>query len=214
MSSIEDNVENNTQSQITKQLITLISVPIIDIDFKAVEEHYKEWKKYKKEEKLNAIKNKKGNNKNKPTKNNKKLDEDGNVKVVQLSKYQIFVKEIQPYINENYPGIAKEERMRKVGEEWKKHKETNTDIEDKPNEKVVEKKEDKSKKVEEKVVEKKEDKSKKVEEKVVEKKEDKSKKVEEKVVNKKEDDEITEEDDEITEEKVVEKKEAKKKIKK
>jgi len=184
MSSIEDNVENNTQSQITKQLIALISVPIIDIDFKAVEEHYKEWKKYKKEEKLNAIKNKKGNNKNKPTKNNKKLDEDGNVKVVQLSKYQIFVKEIQPYINENYPGIAKEERMRKVGEEWKKHKETNTDIEDKPNEKVVEKKEDKSKKVEEKVV------------------------------NKKEDDEITEEDDEITEEKVVEKKEAKKKIKK
>jgi len=179
MSSIEDNVQNNTQCQITKELIALISAPIIDIDFKAVEEHYKKWKKDKKEQQLNAVKNKK-----KPTKTNKKLDEDGNVKVIQLSKYQIFVKEIQPYINETYPGIAKEERMRKVGDEWKKHKAANEDLVEKTDEKVVEKKEEKPKKTEKKVVEKPEE------------------------------DEIVEEDDEITEEKIVEKKEAKKKIKK
>jgi len=149
MSSIEDNVQNNTQCQITKELIAFISAPIIDIDFKAVEEHYKKWKKDKKEQQLNV-----GKNKKKPTKTNKKLDKDGNVKVIQLSKYQNFVKEIQPYINETYPGIAKEERMRKVGDEWNKHKAANADLV----EKVVEKKEEKVvEKKEEKVVETKED---------------------------------------------------------
>jgi hypothetical protein len=192
MSSIENNVQNEVQCQITKELIALISVPIIDIDFKTVEDHYKKWKKDKKEEKLDAVKNKK-----KPTKNNKKLDDDGNVKVVQLSKYQIFVKEIQPYINETYPGIAKEERMRKVGEEWKKHKEANDGVVEKKDKKEEEKKDKKEEVVEtkdEEVVETKD-------EEVVETKD------EEVVENK-------EEDDEIKEEKVVEKKEAKKKVKK
>jgi hypothetical protein len=170
MSSIEDNVQNNTQCQITKELIALISAPIIDIDFKTVEEHYKKWKKDKKEQQLNV-----GKNKKKPTKNNKKLDEDGNVKVIQLSKYQIFVKEIQPYINETYPGIAKEERMRKVGDEWKKHKAANADLVEKPDEKVVEKEEKKVvEKEEKKVVEKEED-NEIEEEKIVEKKEAKKK---------------------------------------
>jgi len=182
MSSIENNVQNEVQCQITKELIALISVPIIDIDFKTVEDHYKKWKKDKKEEKLDAVKNKK-----KPTKNNKKLDDDGNVKVVQLSKYQIFVKEIQPYINETYPGIAKEERMRKVGEEWKKHKEANDG--------VVEKKDKKEEETKDEEVVETKDKE------IVENKD-------------KEEDEDEDEDDEIKEEKVVEKKEAKKKVKK
>jgi len=155
MSSIEDNVQTNAQCTKTKELITLISVPIIDIDFKAVEDYYKKWKKDKKDEKVDAVKNKKSDAKNKPKKSNKKVDEDGNAKVVQLSKYQIFVKEIQPYINETYPGIAKEERMRKVGDEWKKHKLANAELE----EKVIEKEED-HEITEEKIVEKKEPKKK------------------------------------------------------
>jgi hypothetical protein len=175
MSSIENNVQNEFQCQITKELIALISVPIIDIDFKTVEDHYKKWKKDKKEEKLDAVKNKK-----KPTKNNKKLDDDGNVKVVQLSKYQIFVKEIQPYINETYPGIAKEERMRKVGEEWKKHKEANDGVVEKKDKKEEEKKEEevvetKDKEVVENKEEDEEEDDEIKEEKVVEKKEAKKK---------------------------------------
>jgi len=175
MSSIENNVQNEFQCQITKELIALISVPIIDIDFKTVEDHYKKWKKDKKEEKLDAVKNKK-----KPTKNNKKLDDDGNVKVVQLSKYQIFVKEIQPYINETYPGIAKEERMRKVGEEWKKHKEVNDGVVEKKDKKEEETKdeevvENKDKKVVENKEEDEEEDDEIKEEKVVEKKEAKKK---------------------------------------
>jgi hypothetical protein len=175
MSSIENNVQNEVQCQITKELIALISVPIIDIDFKTVEDHYKKWKKDKKEEKLDAVKNKK-----KPTKNNKKLDDDGNVKVVQLSKYQIFVKEIQPYINETYPGIAKEERMRKVGEEWKKHKEANDGVVEKKDKKEEETKdkevvEKKDKEVVENKEEEEDEDDEIKEEKVVEKKEAKKK---------------------------------------
>ena len=184
MSSVEDNVQNNTQCTITKKIISLMTVPIIDIDIKAIDDIYKKWKKDKKEEKADAVKNKKSENKNKPKKNNKKLDENGEVKVVQLSKYQIFVKEIQPYINETYPGIANNERMIKVGDEWKKHKAKNADLEEKPE--IVEKKEEKPE-----IVEKKEAK------KVVDKK------------DKEENFEITEEKTEI-----VEKKEAKKKLKK
>jgi len=178
MSSIEDNVQTNAQCSTTKELIALISVPIINIDFKAVEDHYKKWKKDKKEEKVDAVKNKKSDAKNKPKKSNKKVDDDGNTKVVQLSKYQIFVKEIQPYINETYPGIAKEERMRKVGDEWKKYKLANAELE----EKVIEKKEDEKKpEVKNKVIEKKNDDEiteedhEITEEKIVEKKEPKKK---------------------------------------
>jgi len=54
-------------------------------------------------------------------KNKKKLQETGDKRFVILSKYNIFFKNIQPFIMDMYPGIKNKERMGKIGIEWRKH---------------------------------------------------------------------------------------------
>ena len=120
--SSNDNVINCECPTLNK-LFTMMSLSIKEIDFKVIDEAYKNWVKDKKEEKKQSLKDKKANV-GKGKKNGKKaVDENGVEKPKVLSKYNIFMKECQPKIKEMYPDISNTERLRKVGEEWAKHKE-------------------------------------------------------------------------------------------
>jgi len=130
MSSEEANVAIKTICPMTEKLITMMSVDIKELDIKEVDEFYKNWKKEIKEMKKEATKKKKDDKKgaNQKIKEDKKkknikLDKNGEEKVKVLSKYNIFVKDIQNRIMDLYPGITNKERMGKIAEEWKKHKE-------------------------------------------------------------------------------------------
>jgi hypothetical protein len=130
MSSEEANVAIKTIFPMTEKLITMMSVDIKELDIKEVDEFYKNWKKEIKEMKKEATKKKKDDKKGAnlkikedKKKKNIKLDENGEEKVKVLSKYNIFVKDIQHRIMDMYPDITNKERMGKIAEEWKKHKE-------------------------------------------------------------------------------------------
>jgi len=120
--SSNDNIIN-CECPILNKLFTKMSLSIKEIDFKVIDEDYKSWVKDKKEEKKQSLKDKKANV-GKGKKNGKKaVDENGVEIPKKLSKYNIFMKECQPKIKEMYPDISNTERLRKVGEEWAKHKE-------------------------------------------------------------------------------------------
>jgi len=120
--SSNDNVIK-CECPVLNKLFTMMSLSVKEIDFKVIDESYKNWVKDKKEEKKQNLKDKKANV-GKGKKNGKKaVDENGVEKPKVLSKYNIFMKECQPKIKEMYPDISNTERLRKVGEEWAKHKE-------------------------------------------------------------------------------------------
>jgi len=54
-------------------------------------------------------------------KSKKKNEQNGDKRFVILSKYNIFFKNMQPFIMEMYPEIKNKERMVKIGIEWRKH---------------------------------------------------------------------------------------------
>jgi len=113
---------------ITEKLIDMLSVNSMEMDIKEIDNVYKNMKKELKEIKKEAVKKakdavKEANKKIKEDiKKNKKIDKNGEEKVKKLSKYNIFVRDIQPRIMEMYPGIANNERMGKIKLEWDKHK--------------------------------------------------------------------------------------------
>jgi len=203
--SSNDNVIK-CECPVLNKLFTMMSLSVKEIDFKVIDESYKNWVKDKKEEKKQNLKDKKANV-GKGKKNGKKaVDENGVEKPKVLSKYNIFMKECQPKIKEMYPDISNTERLRKVGEEWAKHKEALAATLEK--EEVIKEKEEVIKDKKE-VIKEKEEVIKEKEEVIKEKEEVANDKKE--VANDKE--EVVKEEDfsEITEVPVVEVKKAKKK---
>jgi len=203
--SSNDNVIK-CECPVLNKLFTMMSLSVKEIDFKVIDESYKNWVKDKKEEKKQSLKDKKANV-GKGKKNGKKaVDENGVEKLKVLSKYNIFMKECQPKIKEMYPDISNTERLRKVGEEWAKHKEALAATLEK--EEVIKEKEEVIKDKKE-VIKEKEEVIKEKEEVIKEKEEVANDKKE--VANDKE--EVVKEEDfsEITEVPVVEVKKAKKK---
>jgi len=197
--SSNDNVIK-CECPVLNKLFTMMSLSVKEIDFKVIDESYKNWVKDKKEEKKQNLKDKKANV-GKGKKNGKKaVDENGVEKPKVLSKYNIFMKECQPKIKEMYPDISNTERLRKVGEEWAKHKEALAATFEK--EEVIKDKEEVIKDKKEVIKEKEE---------VIKEKEEVIKEKEEVANDKKEVANDKEDFSEITEVPVVEVKKAKKK---
>ena len=113
---------------ITEKLIEMLSVNIKEMDIKEIDDVYKNMKKELKEMKKEAVKKAKEDVKEAKKKNkeavekNIKHDDNGEEIVRVLSKYQIFVRDIQPRIMDMYPEIPYKERMGKINLEWNKHK--------------------------------------------------------------------------------------------
>jgi hypothetical protein len=111
----------NTLSVALKERMVLMSDNLdtkkeIDEFYKnAMKELAEEKKKNKKDVVKSDVKPKK------PVKKN--LDENGEEKPKRpLTKYNIFLKEMQPKIKELYPDLSSTERLTKIGEEWQKQK--------------------------------------------------------------------------------------------